>query len=462
MLQKTYDTFKPYIPSWVNADELIRSFEQPSPTSIRINPNKIKKPLNATRVPWSEYGYYLNSRPKFTLDPVFHAGGYYVQEASSMCIESIIRPLCSRPLKVLDVCAAPGGKSTHIISLLERGSLLISNETIRSRAHILSENMIKWGKSNCIITNNDPKDFNFLPGFFDVILVDAPCSGEGMFRKNPHALSEWSPEHITFCSKRQTRILHDIWDCLAPNGILIYSTCTFNEQENEDVLYEFTKQKAAESIPITVNPKWNIIPHKKHTIYSYRFFPHTIMGEGFSMSVLRKTDGVEYTPPKRLPKSPITIINERNKLKYSQLIKNYKSIVFESKPNILWAFAKDYRKLLIDVYAHCNVIHAGIPLVEIIRHKLNPLPGLALANSYNNTILTHIEVDLETALRYFKKEALVLKDAPKGWVQINYKQIPLGFVKNIGNRANNPYPASWSIKMDIQKENMWSISDFFS
>ena len=185
------------------------------------------------------------------------------------------------------------------------------------------------------------------------------------------------------------------------------------------------------------------------------------MGEGFSVSVIRKTDGKEYTPPKRLPKSPISIINERNKLQYSQLIKNYKSIVFETKPNTLWAFSKDYRKLLLDVYAHCTVIHAGIPLVEIIGHKLNPLPGLAMANSYNNTILPHIEVDLETALRYFKKEALFLDNAPKGWLQIHYKNIPIGFVKNIGNRANNPYPSSWSIKMDIQKEHMWSITELF-
>ena len=187
MVHKSYDTFKPYIPSWIHADELINSFATPSPTSIRINPNKISKLLSVTRVPWTEYGYYLEERPIFTLDPIFHAGAYYVQEASSMCIESIIRPLCSKPLKVLDICAAPGGKSTHIISLLQRGSLLIANDVIRSRAQILSENMIKWGKSNCSITNNDPKDFSFLPGFFDVILVDAPCSGEGMFRKDMDA-----------------------------------------------------------------------------------------------------------------------------------------------------------------------------------------------------------------------------------------------------------------------------------
>lgn len=451
------ETYSSFIPSYVDKEALIESFSSTAPTSIRVNPNKIKQKLSLEPVLWSEFGYYLDERPVFTLDPLFHAGAYYVQEASSQFIEQIIRPYCNKPLKVLDVCAAPGGKSSHIISLLERGSLLVSNEVIRSRSNILSENLIKWGKSNCVITQNDPKDFHFLKGFFDVILVDAPCSGEGMFRKDPQAIQEWSVQNVDLCSKRQLRILQDIWDCLAPGGILIYSTCTYNETENEDLIASFITHRNAECLPIPIKKEWGIYENHKHGVFSYRFFPHTNKGEGFSLSLVRKTDGEEYTPPKRLPKSPIAIISEKNKLPYSHLIKNYKSIVYEKKAHHMWSFSHEYRKFLLDIYAHCNVIHAGIPLVEINGHKLNPLPGLAFANSFNNTVLPVIEVDILTALSYFKKEALYVPDAPKGWLQLSYKHIPIGFVKNIGNRANNPYPSEWAIRMDIKKEKIWSV-----
>ena len=191
------------------------------PVSIRVNPNKIQQTLPYEKVQWCSHGYYLPKRPIFTLDPLFHAGAYYVQEAASMFLEQIVAPYTYKPVKVFDVCAAPGGKSTHVISLLQRGSLLVANEVIRSRAHILSENIIKWGKSNCVVTNNDPKDFDFLSGFFDIVIVDAPCSGEGMFRKDVSTIQEWSPSHVDLCSKRQTRILHDVWNTLAPGGILI-------------------------------------------------------------------------------------------------------------------------------------------------------------------------------------------------------------------------------------------------
>lgn len=452
------ELFKNSIESIIETDDLIKSFNNSVPTSIRVNPNKIRFKLTHEPIQWTEFGYYLPSRPVFTLDPVFHAGAYYIQEASSMFLEKIILPLATKPLKVLDLCAAPGGKSTHIISLMQRGSLLIANEVIRSRAQILSENLIKWGKSNCIVTNNDPKDFSFLKGFFDIIVVDAPCSGEGMFRKDSNAMNEWSPANVDLCSKRQKRILYDIWDSLAPGGTLIYSTCTFNELENEDVISDFITEKKAVCKKVDISNQIGIVEREKNGAVCYRFFQHKIKGEGFSVSVIQKRDGEEYIPPKRPPQTKeISIILEKNRLHFSNLIVNHQSIVYERQKDIMWAFSKDYRKLLLDVFIHCNVIHAGIPLVQLQGHKLNPLPGLAFANSFNQSILTKKEVDLETAIRYFKKEPLYLPDMPKGWIHLVYRGVSIGFVKNIGNRANNPYPTEWAIKMNIDVKKIWSI-----
>lgn len=444
-----------------SGEELYNSLQTTSPTSIRVNPNKIACRLQLPQVAWCEQGYYLPQRPKFTLDPAFHAGAYYVQEASSMFLEHIVKPLATRPLKVLDLCAAPGGKSTQLISLMQRGSLLVANEVIQSRAHILSENVIKWGKSNCIVTNNDPKDFDFLEGFFDIVAVDAPCSGEGMFRKDPQAINEWGEANVDLCSKRQTRILHDIWDCVAPGGTLIYSTCTYNQKENEDVVAAFLQQTDAECAHIALQKEWNVVEHEKNGAVCYRFFPHKVQGEGFCVSVITKTGGKEFTPPRRTAQANgIQIIEQKNRLHYSNLIAD-ESIVYERQKGVMWSFAKNYRKLLLDIYAHCKVVHAGIPLVETIGNKLNPLPGLAFASSFNQTILPKYEIDLPTALRYFKKEALVLENLPsKGWIHLTYNEISIGFVKNIGNRANNPYPAAWAIKMNLHPELMWSILEY--
>src|SRR5574344_2855112 len=223
-------------------ESFLRALEEDAPVSVRLNPVKSFGFQEEGKVPWCEQGYYLSERPTFTFDPLFHSGCYYVQEASSMFLDAVLRHYVSRPVRMLDLCAAPGGKSTLACSALPEGSLLVANELIRSRAQILSENLIKWGYPNCIATNNDPKDFSFLRGFFDLIIVDAPCSGEGMFRKDANALQEWSPENVDLCSKRQLRILYDIWDCLAPEGTLIYSTCTFNERENEDVVARFISE----------------------------------------------------------------------------------------------------------------------------------------------------------------------------------------------------------------------------
>lgn len=224
-------------------------------TSIRFNPSKnvYHQPGDhrLAPVPWTQNGYYLAQRPSFTFDPLFHAGVYYVQEASSMFLEQALRQTTdlSQPLKVLDLCASPGGKSTHLQSLLSPASLLVSNDVIRSRAHVLKDNIVKWGSLNVVVTNNDPADFSALENYFDVIVVDAPCSGSGLFRRDEDAIGEWSVNNVTLCTQRQQRILADAWPSLKRGGLLIYSTCSYSMEEDEDIVKWLRREFLLENCP---------------------------------------------------------------------------------------------------------------------------------------------------------------------------------------------------------------------
>src|SRR5690349_17313185 len=273
----------------------LASLEEAPPVSVRSNPLKEVEGVGVMRVPWSQYGHYLASRPVFTLDPAFHAGGYYVQEASSMFLEQALTQAVDlrQSLNVLDLCAAPGGKSTHILSLVNRDSLLVSNEVIRSRASVLSENIQKWGYPNSIVSNNDPADFGKLTGFFDVIVVDAPCSGEGLFRKEPEAMEEWSPDNVQLCASRQKRIVADVWPALREEGIFIYCTCTYNRHENEENLRWLQENHAVEFLKLNIDPAWGVEEVRDGKMTGYRFFPHRAKGEGFFLAVVRKIETVE-------------------------------------------------------------------------------------------------------------------------------------------------------------------------
>src|SRR6187399_197007 len=230
-------------------------------TSIRVNPSKQFEISNLKfQIPWTEYGYYLEARPSFTFDPLFHAGCYYVQEASSMFLEQAVKQTIdlSQPLKILDLCAAPGGKSTHILSLITKESLLVSNEVIRSRANILTDNIVKWGCSNVIVTNNDPRDFQRLENYFDVMVVDAPCSGSGLFRRDPDAIEEWSEQNVALCSQRQQRILADILPALKNGGVLIYSTCSYSKEEDEEICEWLSDELKIKNEKLKIDLKWNV------------------------------------------------------------------------------------------------------------------------------------------------------------------------------------------------------------
>jgi 16S rRNA C967 or C1407 C5-methylase (RsmB/RsmF family)/NOL1/NOP2/fmu family ribosome biogenesis protein len=427
------------------------SLQEPAPVSIRVNPRKNHLSPADEPVAWSSYGRYLQARPQFTLDPLFHAGSYYVQEASSMFLEQALKQSVNltQPLNVLDLCASPGGKSTHLLSLLNRESLLVSNDVIRSRAAILSENIQKWGYPNAIVTSNDPADFKSLYGFFDVMVIDAPCSGEGLFRKDPEAIQEWSPENIQLCAGRQKRIISDTWDTLRENGILIYCTCTYNETENEDNLTWLRKDHGVEFVRLSTDPVWGVEEVNSNGLFAYRFFPHRAKGEGFFLSVMRKTDRSQLARLKTRTGllTPVKKIQERLKAwtvdPFAAKFFQFNDLIFYTPPGK----EKEVEFLL----QHLKIMYGGTNLAVLKHDKLIPEHALALSVEINKEAFETIEVDKEQALRYLRKDVIQLEGAPVGYTLITHKQIPIGWANVLSNRVNNMYPSDWRIRMGEKK-----------
>ncbi|MDQ2658746.1 MAG: rRNA methyltransferase [Bacteroidota bacterium] len=422
------------------------SFEKTPPVSIRSH--AIKKssiPVEAS-VPWSAFGKYLCERPIFTLDPLFHAGTYYVQEASSMFLEQAVKQTAdlSKPLKVLDLCAAPGGKSTHLLSLLNRESLLVSNEAIRSRSSILSENIQKWGYPNALVTNNDPENFRNLPGFFDVILVDAPCSGEGLFRKEPAAMSEWSAENVGLCASRQKRIIADVWEALKEDGIFIYCTCTYNPHENEHNLKWLAESQSAEFLKIDLLPSWGIEELHLGNVIGYRFYPHKVNGEGFFLSVIRKREPVNTT---RHTRKSIAVPSKKISGKLEGFILHPDQCSFMQFNDLLFLVPSAISEDIEVLMNRLSVRYAGTNIATLKRDKLIPDHALALSVELNQENFSRIEISEEDALQYLRRETIQLS-GPTGFTLLSFHEVPIGWVNMLPNRVNNLYPSAWRVRMN--------------
>lgn len=436
-------------------ERLASALGDEQPVSIRLND---KLPATDTAsftdvVPWCPSGRYLKKRLTFTFDPLFHAGAYYVQEASSMFLEQVLRQFVTEPVTMLDLCAAPGGKSTHALSTLPEGSLLVSNEISRPRAYILAENMMKWGQPNCIVSNNGPADFNNLENIFDVLLTDMPCSGEGMFRKDQGAIDEWSSSNVTMCAQRQWDIIGQCWPCLRPGGLLIYSTCTFNTLENEENVWRIAQDLGAEILEVKTEPDWNITGNlwSGHSFPVYRFLPGTTRGEGFFMAVLRK-NGVY----RRKDKS-----NKSNKAKKLPSIPNIRDLMTKANSWItcndsyrlttdgktIAAFAKQHQATAELLSKELHLMHRGVTIGEIKGRDLIPSQSLAQSKLLCPTAFASQPIGYTQAIAYLRHENIVLDaTAPRGCVLLTYHGLPLGFVKNMGNRTNNLYPQEWRIR----------------
>jgi len=417
------------------------------PISIRLNPAKLQHPpAGASSIPWTTSGYYLNERPSFTLDPLFHAGAYYVQEASSMFLEQAFRQATDtgKALNVLDLCAAPGGKSTHLLSLMNDESLLVSNEVIRSRATVLAENIQKWGHNNAVVVHNDPQDFQRLPGFFDVMVVDAPCSGEGLFRKDPQAMNEWSPDNVQLCAKRQRRILSDVWPALKTGGLLIYSTCTYNHSENEENLAWLKQERNVEFVPLMLNEQWRIEATAYQGVTGYRFYPHRIKGEGFFLCVVRKTDDEREMRVRH--KNSFTGPAKKVTEQLSAWIKDASEKTFIVRHDQIQCFPKSQAANIDFLVKNLYLINAGTVVATVKHEKLIPEHALALSVDLQRENFSRIDVSLQEAWQYLRKETLTIQADKKGYALICYEGTPLGWVNALDNRINNLYPSEWRIR----------------
>ena len=422
-------------------------------TSIRFNEDKIKcnnsiETIQSLynideQVSWCNNAFYLKERPSFTLDPLLHSGVYYVQEASSMFLNEVVKQTCENTdKKVLDLCAAPGGKSSLLASYFKDG-LVVCNEVIKQRVNILYENLVKWGTPNVIITNNDAADFKRLENYFDVINIDAPCSGSGLFRKDNDAIEEWSKQNVNLCSQRQQRIIADAYLSLKQNGVLIYSTCSYSKEEDENILDWMKDSFDVDSFQLQLKDEWNIVETQssKHKQFGYRFWPDKIKGEGFFIAAFKKNDGgnLNYrnsksSVNKSLKKDAAIALNFINEDDWS---------FFNNKENI-HAIKNEWIDDLQLLQKNLYVKKAGIKLGEIIREELIPHHELALSTIIKNN-LQKTELNFEQALEYLRKKDLKIDTNLKGWALSTYKNFPLGWLKFLHNRVNNYYPTEWRI-----------------
>jgi 16S rRNA C967 or C1407 C5-methylase (RsmB/RsmF family)/NOL1/NOP2/fmu family ribosome biogenesis protein len=441
---------------YIDSEALLEALEETSPVSIRLNASKWnRRPLNPEPVPWCKTGYYLENRPSYTLDPLFHSGCYYPQEASGMFLEQTFRQSVPdmNNIRVLDLCGAPGGKSILISDIIGPGNLLVANEAIRSRSVILSETVTKWGSGNVLVTQNDPAAFGKMSGYFDIIFVDAPCSGEGMFRSQV-ALNEWSSENSAHCSDRQKRIIMDVWPALKENGIMIYSTCTFNPGENEENIKWLTGKHEAESVRLDITEFNGITEIDFDGIYGYGFYPDKIKGEGFFISVLRKTGRQEKL-----------II--RSQRKYDMKPGKAEKSVAERWTSFPEERLLKWRDELIAVpcgmndyfhlFQNTSIVKPGIKIFTVKKSDFLPMHELALSVFLKKGVFPENETELSEVLTFLKRDSFSLKNAPRGWNLIRYKGVNMGFVNNIGNRVNNYFPVEWRIRMNLPepgKENL--------
>ena len=397
-------------------------------------------------VPWCEYGFYLNERPQFTLDPLLHAGAYYVQEPSSMFLWQALKQIFTRDanIRILDLCAAPGGKTTLIASYF-RNALIVSNEVIKARANILYENITKWGTENIVVTNNDAADFKRLKNYFDLVVVDAPCSGSGLFRKDVDAIGEWSESNVLLCSQRQQRILADVYDALRHDGYLIYSTCSYSEQEDEAILDWMNDTFKVESLMLKVGHDWNIVEtrSRKHKAYGYRFWPHVLKGEGFFIAALKKDEPESYSKQNHSALSKAT--NKETDLSEKYLLKDDR--LFFKQTEIIRVIRKQWQNDISLFQKNLYLKKAGVQLGEVKGNDLVPHHELGLSTIINDDIIK-IETSEDEALQYLRKKDVSITTGHKGWALFTYKNFPLGWIKILHNRVNNYYPTEWRIRKE--------------
>jgi 16S rRNA C967 or C1407 C5-methylase (RsmB/RsmF family)/NOL1/NOP2/fmu family ribosome biogenesis protein len=426
------------------------ALSNPSIASIRANAHKNNTPINEElQVPWCHNAQYLPERFPFIEDPLWHAGSYYVQESSSMFLQHVIEklPAPKNGFVALDLCAAPGGKSTLLLDALPQNSLLIANEIIKSRVGVLQENITRWGAANVLVTNNDPKNFLKLGAFFDLIVIDAPCSGEGLWRRDAQAMNEWSEENVEICVARQARIFQDIVPCLKPGGFLIYSTCTFNEQENELQVEKLIKNFGLNQFAVEVPSDWPIWQKES---FMFRFLPHKVKGEGLFMAVLQKPSELNIMKS-NAKRNSLNFVSRKLIPSLHQWLDQPEKFDFFIENDFVFAFPLNSIEVYEYVRSNLYIKQAGICMGKLDKNgKLIPEHSLALTYHVNKNV-PRVNLDLSDALIYLKKGNIKWDDSmPLGWCLACYKGAPLGWMKVLPNRVNNYFPAEHRILKDLE------------
>lgn len=453
------ESFRKYLEEAIGSDDALvafSAFDSPASVAVRRNPFKDGICPEGRQVPWCSHGRILPERPQFTLDPHFHAGAYYVQDSSSMFVGHAFRHILKdfrvpsgRPFRVLDLCAAPGGKTTDLAASLREAFgdafILVANEVMKARAGVLADNVALWGDPNVVVTSDDPSAFAGLPGFFDVIVADVPCSGEGMFRKDEEAQKQWSEDNVALCEARQRRIIADVWPSLARDGVLIYSTCTFNRYENDGNVRWTADELGAEPLfrDDVLVPGNGVIK----TELGYSLVPGHVEGEGQYCSALRKKSDVDWREIKARGMRPSKASAVPKGLK----VPVDRDVTVRMKGETVTAVPAVISADLAVLEPQLHVIAAGCAVGVMKAGTLVPDADLALSIMLDKDAYPSAEVDLKTALAYLHRDAIMLPDSPKGFVLVRYEGLPLGFVKNLGNRCNNLHPQSRRIRMDVNR-----------
>ena len=439
----------------LGADELktlLDGIKQEPLTSIRLNPRKwnpANMPLR--RVGWWEGGFYLDDRPSFTFDPLLHAGCYYVQEAASMFLARLIQQYVEWPVAMLDLCAAPGGKTTTAIGALPEGSIVMCNEPIRQRAQILSENITKWGCPEVVVTNNYPADYARSGLAFDVILCDVPCSGEGMFRKDEEAVAQWTPRLVENCRNLQREIVAEAWKCLKPGGMLIYSTCTMNTQEDEENVEWICRELGGETLPVDLREEWQVKGSllKGFEGHVYRFLPGFTESEGLFMAAVRKGDD-QPQPKEAKRKSKGKEGRGRQTALTNEVagwLQPQVEWVMRQYGDVCYALPAALMPFSDLAYEQLRMLSAGTALGQLKGRDFIPNHAVALSCYLQLEAFPQVELDYPEAIAYLRREAVSMPEGtPRGYVIVCWQHHPLGFVKNLGTRANNLYPQEWRVK----------------
>ena len=453
------ESFRKYLEEAIGSENALvafSAFDAPASVSVRANPFKSGRIPEGRKVAWSEHGRILPERPQFTLDPHFHGGTYYVQDSSSMFVGHVFRTLAARmslpqdrPVRILDLCAAPGGKTTDLAASLRTmfgdRFLLVSNEVMKQRVGVLADNVALWGDPNVLVTSDDPRAFSSLTGFFDIIVADVPCSGEGMFRKDEEAQNQWSEDNVALCEARQRRIIADVWPSLACGGLFIYSTCTFNRYENDGNVAWVAEELGAE--PLLKEDVAGGYEGVIKTGLGYSLVPGFVEGEGQYCSALVKTGDCAYVEsrqrqgraarPAPLPKGLERLLD--------------REVSFRQKGDVVTAVPSCLAQLVGNLEQSLHVVAAGCAVGTVKGNVLVPDADLALSLMLDRTAFPSVEVDRNTALSYLHRDAITLPEGTeRGYVLICHEGLPLGFVKNLGNRCNSLHPQSRRIRMDIR------------